>query len=282
MHRLRTELYQALPGLNSVLSPRDTMYLGDDAHYVSVGFSALRFIEEALGGTTPRHILDLPCGYGRVTRTLRARFPDAAITACDLDAEAAAFCAEHFGARGTVSVRDFPELDLGEEFDLIWVGSLITHLPPRQTGEFLSAMARHMSDSAVLVVSSHGPSIIPRLRGMGYGLTPADASAVIEEFERTGFGYRDYGGGGAEYGVALTNENYGISLIGEAWFRETLPEHGLRLDAYRARAWDDHHDIIIARHSGVERSPSAAPVAEERVGPTSGLLARIGSWLRRG
>ncbi|MGG5887558.1 hypothetical protein ACLF3G_10510 [Falsiroseomonas sp. HC035] len=146
-------------------------------------------------------------------------------------------------------MKDFSQLQLREQYDLIWVGSLITHLPPLQTRMFLAAMRRHMTDNARLVVSSHGPSIISRLRAQGYGLDTETATALIDEFEKTGFGYRDYHTGGDEYGVALTNEHYGISLTDEALFRNNLPECGLRIVSYIPRVWDDHHDIVVTRLS---------------------------------
>ncbi|MGK7867596.1 class I SAM-dependent methyltransferase [Falsiroseomonas sp. E2-1-a20] len=236
--------------LNRTLSPRDTMHADSDAHYLSVGLSAISILELALGEAEPRKILDLPCGFGRVTRVLRARFPNASITACDLDREGVDFCTAQFQADAAVSVKDFSQLQLGEQHDLIWVGSLITHLPPLQTRMFLAAMRRHMTGDARLVVSSHGPSIIPRLRAQGYGLDTETATALIDEFENTGFGYRDYRTGGKEYGVALTNEHYGISLTNEAWFRRNLPDCGLRIVSYIPRIWDDHHDIVVARLSG--------------------------------
>lgn len=227
------------------------MHAGDDRHYASVGLSALRIIEEALGGAEPRGILDLPSGHGRVTRVLRARFPQAVITACDLDAEGAHFCAARLGVRAAVSVRNFRKLRLGETYDLIWVGSLITHLPARQIREFLVAMTRHMTQRSTLFVSSHGPSTIPKLRERGhYGLFEEQAAALITEYERTGFGYGSYGSGEQQlqnYGVSLTNESYGISVASDAWLRETLAGCGLRVQAYRARAWDDHHDVVVAR-----------------------------------
>ena len=126
------------PRMVTELAEADGMYDGRDGHYVSVGLSALRAIEDALGDAPapPRRILDLPCGHGRVTRVLRARFPEAAITVCDLDRGGVDFAAARFGARGVYSVEDFRALDLGEAYDLIWVGSLVTHLPEHQTRRF--------------------------------------------------------------------------------------------------------------------------------------------------
>ena len=247
-----------LPQVDLAVADGDKMYLDSDAHYLSVGMSALAVIERALGGAKPRSILDLPSGFGRVTRFLRARYPRAAITASDLDRDGVDFCTARFGARAAYSVRDFRDLRLGDTYDLIWVGSLITHLPTAQTGCFFEAMARHMTWRSTLVVSSHGPSIIPRLLNSGYGLQPAEAAAVVQEYEQAGFGYRDYLSGGEEYGVALTNEHYGISLIGEAWLRDKLPRWGLRLDDYAVRAWDDHHDVVVVRLQEA-RSPAQTP-----------------------
>ena len=236
-----------LPNLNLTVSRADTMLGEHDGHYLSVGQSALAAVERALGGAAPRNILDLPCGFGRVTRTLRARFPHAALTVSDLDRPGVDFSAREFDARAAYSVRDFRDLDLGEAYDLIWVGSLMTHLPAAQTEHLLSALRRHLSPGGAALVTLQGPSIIPRLRRTGYGLPPGGAEAVIEEYGRTGFGYRDYQGGEDVYGVALTNDHYGISLTNEAWMGAALEGCGLRLHAYEVQAWDDHHDIAVAR-----------------------------------
>ena len=236
-----------LPSLNLTVSKADTMLGDNDGHYLSVGLSALAAVERALGGVEPRSILDLPCGFGRVTRTLRARFPHAALTVSDLDRPGVDFSAREFDARAAYSVRDFRELDLGEAYDLIWVGSLMTHLPAAQTKHLLSALWRHLSPGGAALVTLQGPSIIPRLRETGYGLPPGGAEAVIEEYGRTSFGYCDYQGGKDVYGVSLTNDHYGISLTDQLWMGAALEECGLRLHAYEAQAWDDHHDIAVAR-----------------------------------
>jgi SAM-dependent methyltransferase len=237
---------QLRPTAEFTVSTRDNMLNTTDDHYLSVGKSAMSAVERALGGSIPHSILDLPCGFGRVTRFLRARYPDAAITVSDLDESGVAFSAEQFAACPAISIRDFRDLDLGERYDLIWVGSLITHLPAVQTTRFFASMARHLTPQGRLVVSLQGPSIIPKLRETGYGLTLALAKEVIEEFERAGFGYRDYPCENDLYGVALTNEHYGISLTGEPWLQGALAESGLQLGAYEVLAWDNHHDVLVA------------------------------------
>ena len=113
------------------VSSADAMYAMNLSceHYVGVGLSALKIFEYAIteGFIRPdglQSILDLPCGHGRVARVLRSRFPDADLTVCDLDRDGVDFCVNRLGARGVYSIMDFDKLDLGELFDLIWVGSL--------------------------------------------------------------------------------------------------------------------------------------------------------------
>ena len=233
--------------LDLTVSKADTMLLGNDAHYLSVGQSALSAIERAIGDAEPESILDLPCGFGRVTRALRARFPHAKITVSDLDRPGVDFSAKVFDARAAYSVRDFRDLELGEKYDLIWVGSLITHLPAMQTRFLLAALGRHLSPNGVALVTLHGPNLIPRLRDTGYGLPPGSAERVIADFEQTGYGYGDYEGGEDLYGVSLTNENYGISLSSESWMKANLQDLGLELAHYEIQTWDNHHDIAVIR-----------------------------------
>ena len=236
-----------LSNTDLTVSVADTMLTSNDTHYVAVGESALDVIGQIIGTEEPSRILDLPCGFGRVTRALRARYPAAAITASDLDRPGVDFVEARFGARGQYSVLDFDELELGEIYDLIWVGSLITHLPAHTTKRFLAALKRHLAPRGTAFITLQGPSVIPRLLETGYGLQMDDASAVIEDYERLGFGYRDYVGGKDLYGVSLSNEHYGISLTGEPWIRTALQDCGLALRAYLPRAWDAHHDVVAVQ-----------------------------------
>ena len=124
------------------ISPRDQMHYAGrpfaDEHYFHVGASSLRCIDVALRSAgieriDIRRVLDMPCGHGRVMRYIRAEFPHAEITACDLDRDGVDFCAKAFGAHRLYSQEDIKSIALpGPGFDLIWVGSLFTHLQPER------------------------------------------------------------------------------------------------------------------------------------------------------
>src|SRR5437763_15059707 len=79
----RYDRYSRLP-MTDAISRHDDMYSRREAgamnHYMHVGRSAIRVIASALVAAAKpdvRLILDLPCGGGRVTRHLRAFFPEA-------------------------------------------------------------------------------------------------------------------------------------------------------------------------------------------------------------
>jgi len=235
----------SVPGLIADVADADTMFNGDSRHYLAVGLSALGVIEAALcDARPPRRILDLPCGFGRVTRMLRARYPSADITVCDLDRAGVDFTAACFGARGVYSEQDFRDLQLGATFDLIWVGSLLTHLPEHQARQFLDFAVRHMTPHSRLIVTTHGDYVSGRLREWTYGLTTAAARGLLAEFRMTGYGFRGYAGG----------QHYGISLAARSWFEHLLAGSPLCLQSYQERGWDDHQDTLLLRR----RRPAAS------------------------
>ena len=114
--QLKTVFEQSPPHIIADISPRDTMYTaGWEQHYASVGQSALQAIRLAMlavGKVHFKKILDLPCGHGRIQRVLRAAFPDAEITACDLDFDGVDFCVQTFGAIPLYSAEK-PEMICG-------------------------------------------------------------------------------------------------------------------------------------------------------------------------
>ena len=60
---------------------------------------------------------------------LRAFFPDATIVASNLYGYHVNFCREIPGIDGIMSPEAIREADIGQQFDLIFCGSLLTHLP---------------------------------------------------------------------------------------------------------------------------------------------------------
>jgi len=220
---------------------------------MAAGLSGLECIEEAVvaaGVRSVGRVLDLPSGHGRVLRYLVERFPNARFTACDLDRDGVSFCAATFGARAVVSRTDLEALKLDERFDLIWCGSLVTHLDAPRIEALLRFFHRHLTPAGLLVFSAHGTQAAENLRGgklFSYGLDPDAAAQVLRSYASTGFGYSDYD--------ARRTPGYGVSFTAPGWIRGTLEGVGGWREVYFAeRRWDSHHDVygvVRAADSGV-------------------------------
>lgn len=229
------------PAVSRTVSEKDTMLVeGGDGHYLAVGVSAMENISFAIKASSLSKIssiLDMPCGHGRVTRVLRAVFPDVEISVCDIDEDGVTFCAAEFNASPLVSGPDFRTLNLGKSFDLIWVGSLITHLPERATAAFFAFVLRHLGPHGIAVVSSHGSCVFDRIKaGSTYGLGESSIHPVLDGYSKSGYGYADYPG--------AEPQGYGISVISRRWVEKSIMAAGGKLIVYLDQAWDRHHDII--------------------------------------
>lgn len=219
---------------------RDGMYHGDASHYFKVGLSALSCIDAALAEAKlkqVRTILDLPCGGGRVMRFLVHRFPDAEVTACELAAGAVNFCARNFGAQPALSSLDLDQVSLGKQFELIWCGSLVTHLNEHGIGALLRLFQRHLGPGGLMIFTTHGDFVERRIptRDFDYGLTAEQIDRIGKDYSKSGYGFEDYAG----------EKDYGVSLTSPGWIRARVQQlGGLREVYFKERGWDNHQDVF--------------------------------------
>ncbi|MCM3904107.1 MAG: class I SAM-dependent methyltransferase [Pyrinomonadaceae bacterium] len=235
---LQPQERELLRQVKSEISPGDGMYVGDGAHYFKVGLSAIRCIEEALDAAPlpfVKQVLDLPCGHGRVLRFLNRRFPEAKFTASDLDRKGVDFCARHFCAEPVYSDPNPDRFSLGRRFDLIWCGSLVTHLNDRGIRSLLAFFARHLKPDGLLIFTTHGERVIQLMQNQEfeYGIAAESVAPIIEAYRKEGFGFADYPGASA----------YGVSLTSPEWIRRAAAVSGLGEVYFRAHGWDDHQDV---------------------------------------
>jgi len=219
---------------------RDSMYQGDGFHYLSVGLSANRCIREALrsAGKTVQggSILDFPSGYGRVLRFLRMEFPDSDITAAETDGRALDFCRRSFDVTPFLSKERFSVLSLPRQFDLIWCGSLLTHIDEHAARDLLRFFREHLSHGGVCVVTTQGRHAMEWIerQEVTYGLSENAQQKVLREFRSQGYGYADYTHQ-AGYGISLVTHERMRQLAADVggWGETLFWEHG----------WDNHQDV---------------------------------------
>jgi SAM-dependent methyltransferase len=231
---------ELLSKVSSRIYYNDGMYHGDGAHYFKVGLSAIHCIDEALARADlkeVRTILDLPCGSGRVMRFLRHRFPDAELTACELKEGPVQFCVRAFGAKPAFSSLNLEEVSLDKRFDLIWCGSLITHLNERGIVTLLKLFRRHLAAGGIMIFTTNGDFVARTIptRDFDYGLEQEQIDRIGIDYPQTGYGFEDYPG----------DKDYGVSLTSPEWIRARVRDLGaLREVFFKERGWNDHQDVF--------------------------------------
>lgn len=234
---------------------------GETAHYMSVGYDAIRLILAALvtnDRPVPQRILDFPSGSGRVTRHLCAMFPNAHVGACDLYEGHIDFCAQQFGAEPILSVENLDDLDVGSDWDLIFCGSLLTHLPERLFHKAIDFMERSLGPTGIALVTLEGRHAEWRQDNSWKFMDDDLFEVARESFHKSGFGYADYN---PDFKATFDKqESYGIFLAKPSWTMRALEQRpGIKILGYWERAWDDHQDVVVFGRPGVnEGAPRPA------------------------
>ena len=237
-----------------LIAPDDGMWGGNKIHYFGVGQSALHCIRlamQAAGIENFKNILDLPCGHGRVLRHLHDAFPGARLTACDLNIPGTLFCAETFGAEAVPGHESPDKIGLRGNYDLIWVGSLLTHLNEKACVDFLELFRANLAPKGLLVFTLHGREAERRMRQgvSGYGLDPEGLSDVLKQYSEQEFAFRSNRGDQNALGI---DSDYGISMTTPCWvFRQLCRLQDLRLVSYTEHGWDDHQDVVSLVRAGI-------------------------------
>ena len=221
------------------IHPNDNMWKPDETWYFAVGRSGLRSVQLAIDLswlTDARSFLDLPCGYGRVARYLRAAYPGARMYFCDIDNEAADFCASTFDGTAIYSKSELTDVAL-PKVDVIWVGSLFTHVDLNRTHRWLAYLSEHLNPDGVVVATFHG-QWSQHMQKQAPMIDAESWEKIVAGCEETGFGYAPYPEGGlADYGISLTRPSTLCNLV------DQIP--GVRLAGYMERGWAENHDVVV-------------------------------------
>jgi SAM-dependent methyltransferase len=206
-----------------------------------------------------RSILDFGCGYGRVTRAMVQRFHPGIIDVFDVDSQAPIFCAHEFGVRSLVFKKEWDWNSVNfKSYNLIWVGSVFTHLSEPFARETLSLLYRILKKDGMLVFTTHGEGTFQRTRDGFYGKY---YQALADDIEA---GYREKG----IYFTAYQKQDLEIlpfefkkgQDFGMTWLRpdfvqtmsEQISDGHLHLVEYRPLGWEQHQDTYFFQQ-GVEK-----------------------------
>ena len=183
-------------------------------------------------GARPRRMLDFASGYGRLTRLLvHERLADE-VTVSDILEGGMVFQAEQFGVRTIVSKTIPQEFAAPDTYDLIFVASLFTHLPPATFTPWLRRLAELLTNQGLLIFSVHDESLAPeKVDGIRFR---NDSESRVLDVE--------------EYGSTWVTESYvreQVASIGAGWACVRLP-----------RALSEWQDVYVISPAPI---PNATP-----------------------
>ena len=225
--------------VSEVIHPNDSMYNVGAGHYYIVGESAIDVILPGLILSSIHRVvrvLDLACGYGRVARHLRAAFPQCELLFCDLVHEGAKFCASTFGGTTIEANADLTKIALPRDLDIIWIGSLFTHVDRVRTANWLAFLADHLCEGGNIVATFHG-YFSEKVTDFGERY---DQAKLSREFFATGYGYC----------CADASQDYGVSLAKPSTIldiADSIPN--TKVLAYTERGWANNHDVLTLNRS---------------------------------
>ena len=245
--------------INQTISPDDHMNVANLEAYMRTCRSALDAIYNGLeaSGRRPESIntvLDFGCGYGRIYRGLAAAFPNAELTACDLMESAAQFCADTFGGTSIKSCEDVGRVTLPTKYDLVWLGSVFTHLPKHRWISLLAFLAQWTNPSGVIVFTSHGNKAIKHmdnhvLKRNPY-MIPTDIwRSIKQNLPLKGFQFFAIRAGNQKAnmarGIETSEGEYGFSFATEDWVKHLLSDNpDWDLVTYASGGWGNNHDVV--------------------------------------
>jgi 2-polyprenyl-3-methyl-5-hydroxy-6-metoxy-1,4-benzoquinol methylase len=234
------------PTITQVGLAEDMFLAVNPSHYFSTGRSAVLAIRSGLrrcdiAFDSVKRILDVPCGSGRVMRMIKVLWPEAQLAACDINQEGVDFCSRVFGATPIYSRNPITEVTTDGQFDLVWVGSLLTHLDEDRWPEMLGWFRDQLRPGGALIFTTQSEGGMDMIFNEDdYHLAPEGLVQVVSGYRESGFGYSDY----------PNVTGYGISLVTPERVQFHVEKVGGLEYVYTAeRGWDGHQDVTTCVRS---------------------------------
>jgi SAM-dependent methyltransferase len=149
----------------------------------------------------------------------------------------------HTSGRTTSKGEDhYDDIEFSHTFDLIWVGSLLTHLPEPLFKKALALFSRSLSPNGIAVVTTQGRHA-PFIQKNLWKFIDDDRFPPLEAgFREKGFGFVDYNAKEQFF----EQEAYGVTFASPSFVMRCLEEDSsIRIQALLERRWDLCQDVVV-------------------------------------
>lgn len=161
-----------------------------------------QIVEQVFGGfESLNSVMDFASGYGRLTRILLQKLPKDRIWVSDIYKDAMAWQRAALGVHTVDSTPDPAAFEHSGKHDIVFVGSLFSHLPTDLFHAWLQRLYRLVAEGGVLAFSLHDETFLP----------PGE---VMDSSGLTYFRASESG--------SLDADIYGMSYVTEAFVAEAI------------------------------------------------------------
>ena len=154
------------------------------------------------------------------------------------------------GAEAHLSNDDLSVVRFDTDFDLVFCGSLLTHLPEQRFMQALDLIIRSLSPRGVAVITMHGRHT-PYVQANKWKYVHDSIwTSIAKQLKRGGFGYAPYE---TQYKRAFhKNSTYGMTVSMPAWVMASIEnDDRIRVLSYVERGWDNHQDVVVIGRPGI-------------------------------
>lgn len=212
--------------------------------YFRSGFQAFRSVEHVLQTcnrplSSVSRFLDFACGWGRVTRFFCNALGPHRVWASDIEASAIAFVGRQFRTNTFQSSRSAHLLAATGQFDVVYVGSLFSHLSRDRFEDWISSLWSLVAHEGILLFTTHGARAHPEHARNASGFI------YLQKSEAEG---------------RLDTRDYGTTYVDESTVRQIAHARGLpELGWLEAELWGKQDLWVAQRGRGTAPRVSPAP-----------------------
>lgn len=172
------------------------------------------------------------------------------IVASDLYKSHIDFCSSVLGVEGVLSKERISDLSFDLQFDLIFCGSLLTHLPESLCRDTIALFIRGLGETGLALVTFQGRFSDYVQKNQWKYLEDEYYAIAQQSVEESGFGYVDYD---PNFLTKFNEQSrYGVTLIRPHWLIKEIERYPeVRILGYIERGWDNHQDVPIFGKPGI-------------------------------
>jgi len=146
------------------------------------------------------------------------------------------FCKREFSVSTLMSHKNFSNIRLPLQADLIWSGSLITHINEKRASELLQLFCKHLAPGGLFLFTTHGLTSVKWIetKAYTYGLSVNAQEKLVSELHKSGYEYVNY----------ESLKNYGLSVVSRERMTQIASSAGQWTQSFFLESgWVGHHDV---------------------------------------